>query len=149
MSLPIVYVRGYAGSTGHQRSFTPVLWVQHRRNPCAGGGHGEPHFYQFESPLLRLLIDSTDDGGPYRIFVRGGQEAHLDSRGPGTIDPKTVWIHRFYDDAASTFGRDPRKYQIEDTAADLLRLVDLILLKTGAEKVHLVAHSMGGSSAAP
>ena len=107
------------------------------------GGDGEPHLYQFESPLLRLLIDSTDDGGPYRIFVRRGQRP---TSTVGTRDyyPKTVWIHRFYDDAASTSGREPRKYQIEDAAADLLRLVDLILLKTGAEKVHLVAHFMEG-----
>ncbi|GAA4410087.1 hypothetical protein GCM10023168_29410 [Fodinibacter luteus] len=146
MNFPIVYVRGYAGSTGSINSAVddPFYGFNIGATHVRVGGDGEPHFYQFESPLLRLLIDSTDDGGPYRIFVHGGQEAYLDSRGRGTIDPKTIWIHRFYDDSASTFGRDPRKYQIEDAAADLLRLTDLIRLKTGAEKVHLVAHSMGG-----
>ena len=93
-SLPIVYVRGYAGSTGGINAAVddPFYGFNIGATHVRVGGDGEPHFYQFESPLLRLLIDSTDDGGPYRIFVRGGQEAYLDSRGPGTIDPKTVWI---------------------------------------------------------
>ena len=102
MSLPIVYVRGYAGSTGGINAAVddPFYGFNIGATHVRVGGDGEPHFYQFESPLLRLLIDSTDDGGPYRIFVHGGQEAYLDSRGPGTIDPKTIWIHRFYDDVS-------------------------------------------------
>jgi hypothetical protein len=146
MRLPIVYVRGFAGSTSgiNEAVDDPFYGFNLGGTHVRVGGDGEPHFYQFESPMLRLLIDRTEDGEAYQIFVHGGQEAYLTSRGDGEVDKNTVWIHRFYDAAASTFGKDPQSYRIENAAADLLRFIDLIRLKTGAEKVHLIAHSMGG-----
>src|SRR3954470_8774827 len=146
MKLPIVYVRGFAGSTSgiHEAVDDPFYGVNLGGTHVRIGGDSEPHFYQFESPMLRLLIDRAEDGEAYQILVHGGQEAYLASRGAGEVDKNTIWIHRFYDASASTFGKDPQKYRIENAAADLLRFVDLIRLKTGAEKVHLIAHSMGG-----
>jgi pimeloyl-ACP methyl ester carboxylesterase len=150
MKLPIVYVRGFAGSTSsiNEAVDDPFYGFNLGATHVRVGGDGEPHFYQFESPMLRLLIDRDEDGEAYQIFVHGGQEAHLNSRGAGQVDKNSIWIHRFYDESASTFGKDPRRYRIENAAADLLRFVDLVLLKTGADKVHLIAHSMGGLIAA-
>src|SRR4051794_13037002 len=146
MKLPIVYVRGFAGSTSgiNEAVDDPFYGFNLGATHVRVGGDGEPHFYQFESPMLRLLVDRDEDGEAYQILVHGGQEAYLNSQDAGKVGKNTIWIHRFYDESASTFGKDPQKYQIENAAADLLRLVDLVLLKTGAEKVHLVAHSMGG-----
>jgi hypothetical protein len=56
----------------------------------------------------------------------------------------TIWVHRFYDQAASTFGQRPAEFTLEKAAEDLFELVKLVKAKTGAERVHLVAHSMGG-----
>jgi hypothetical protein len=146
MKLPIVYVRGFAGSTSgiNEAVDDPFYGFNLGATHVRVGGDGEPHFHQFESPMLRLLIDRAEDGEAYQIFVHGGQEAYLNSRDAGKVDNNTIWIHRFYDASASTFGKDPQKYRIENAAADLLRFVDLVRLKTGAEKVHLIAHSMGG-----
>ena len=103
------------------------------------GAHGDPVFYQFESPLLRLMLDHD-----YRLFVKGGQAAWLARQPDGAVDPATVWVHRFYDVSASTFGQQPQGFQLERAAADLLSLVELVRRTMGAPRVHLVAHSMGG-----
>ena len=57
----------------------------------------------------------------------------------------TVWIHRFYDDAASSLRQNkPKDFSLERAAISLFNLIRLVLEKTGAPKVFLVAHSMGG-----
>ena len=53
-------------------------------------------------------------------------------------------MHRFYDRAASTFGQRPEAFTLERAAEDLYALEQLVRAKTGAPRVHLVAHSMGG-----
>jgi hypothetical protein len=84
---------------------------------CAG-------VYQFESPLLRLLNDED-----YRLLVRGDQHVYLDSRDDGTVPPATVWVHRFYDYAATTFGtsitRRPEDFDLEKAAERLYAFVQL------------------------
>lgn len=137
--LPIVYVRGFAGDTsGINKAVTdPFYGFNEGSTHVRVGGGGEPIFYQFESPLLRLHLDEG-----YKIFVEGGQMAYLDTH--DQIDPDSIWIHRFYDVSASTWADKPRAYSLEQAAEDLLELIEKIQAKTGAPRVCLVAHSMGG-----
>ncbi len=139
--LPIIYVRGYAGGTSgiDEQTADPFYGFNLGSTHVRVGAGGEPAFYQFESPLLRLMLDHD-----YELFVRGGQLAWLTQQPDGEVDPATIWIHRFYDVSASTWGAKPKEFDIEHAAADLLDLVELVLRKTGAPRVYLVAHSMGG-----
>lgn len=139
--LPILYVRGYAGGPSGIDAQTedPFYGFNLGSTHVRVGAHGDPSFYQFESPLLRLMLDHD-----YTLFVKGGQEAWLALQPDGEVDPATIWIHRFYDVSASTWADKPRAFSLENAAADLLTLIDLVRLKTGAPRVHLVAHSMGG-----
>jgi pimeloyl-ACP methyl ester carboxylesterase len=137
--LPIVYVRGFAGDTaGIDRAVTdPFYGFNDGSTHIRVGEELKPVFYQFESPLLRLHLDEG-----YSIFVEGGQMAYLD--GHDSIDPASIWIHRFYDVSASTWGRRPTEFRMETAAEGLLEMIERIRLKSGAPRVHLVAHSMGG-----
>src|SRR5215213_4865968 len=121
---PIVYVRGFAGGTSaiDDAVDDPFYGFNLGSTHVRVGGEGDPIFYQFESPLIRLMIDHD-----YELFVKGGQEQYLDSQDDGTVDPGSIWVHRFYDDAASTFGHDPVRFSIENAATDLLRLVEKVL----------------------
>ncbi|MFG2352732.1 esterase/lipase family protein [Streptomyces sp. NPDC048521] len=137
--LPIVYVRGYAGDTaGIDKMVTdPFYGFNQGSTHIRIGPDDAPCFYDFESPLLRLHLDEG-----YRILVDGGQALYL--AGHDSIPPETIWIHRFYDASATTWGGRPRAFRLETAAEDLLRLIDTVRAKSGAERVHLVAHSMGG-----
>src|SRR4051794_6647444 len=139
MTLPIIYVRGFGGGTsGIDRLVDdPFYGFNEGATHVRVGEDAEPHFYQFEGPLLRLLMDYQ-----YRLFVYGDQEAFLDS--PDPVDANSVWIHRFYDQAASTFGKKPQDFILEKAAENLFTLVQKVRRKTGAERVYLIAHSMGG-----
>jgi hypothetical protein len=141
--LPVVYVRGYAGSTpGIDAAVDdPFYGFNSGSTHVRVGRDEDPVFYQFESPLMRLMIDHDYDlkGGGL-----GGQLAWLEQQPDGEVPEATIWIHRFYDVSASTFGQHPEQYRIERAAEDLLTLVNLVRAKTGAPRVHLVAHSMGG-----
>jgi hypothetical protein len=146
---PIIYVRGFAGATsGIDRAVEDPFYGFNEGSVhvrVGGGLDSQPHFYQFESPMLRLLLDPHEPGQEkYQLMVQGDQRAFLRAQSAGSIDPMTIWIHRFYDQAASTFGRKPEDYRLEEAAKDLFRLVQEVRSKTGAPRVHLVAHSMGG-----
>ncbi|WKX73809.1 triacylglycerol lipase [Streptomyces sp. XD-27] len=137
--LPIVYVRGFAGDTSGINSVVkdPFYGFNEGSTHIRVGPDNQPSFYQFESPLLRLHLDED-----YRILVEGGQEAYLDAH--DDIPSHSIWVHRFYDVSASTWGAESREFRLEDAALDLLRLIEKLRDKTGAPRVHLVAHSMGG-----
>jgi hypothetical protein len=157
--LPIVYVRGYAGPTAgiDVAVDDPFYGFNSGATHVRVDGDGDPTFYQFEGPLLRLM---TDEG--YRLLVRGDQHQYLLDAEPGTVTPASLWVYRFYDQAATTFVPPPHGnvierlfrrvhqgvtadgFNIESAAAGLYDLITLIRLKTGAAKVYLVAHSMGG-----
>ncbi|UFR06942.1 hypothetical protein KBP30_39835 [Streptomyces sp. Go40/10] len=137
--LPIVYVRGYAGGTAGIDSAVkdPFYGFNEGSTHIRIGPENEPGFYVFESPLLRLHLDEG-----YHILVDGSQDNYLATH--DTIPPDSIWIHRFYDPSATTWGRAPREFQLETAAEDLLSLIDTIMQKSEAPAVHLVAHSMGG-----
>ncbi|MFD9544631.1 esterase/lipase family protein [Streptomyces sp. NPDC060022] len=137
--LPIVYVRGFAGDTSGINNVVmdPFYGFNEGSTHVRVGAGNRPSFHQFESPLLRLHLDEG-----YSILVEGGQEAYLDTH--ESVPPDSVWVHRFYDVSANTWDGTAEEFRLEDAAADLLRLVDKIRAKSGAPRVHLVAHSMGG-----
>jgi len=139
--LPIIYVRGYAGSTSgiDKAADDPFYGFNLGSTHVRVGGSGEPTFYQFESPLLRLILEEG-----YQLKVKGSQEQFLDQQEDGAVSPQTIWIHRFYDVSASTYAEKPQDFSLESAAQDLLRLVEKVRTKTGAPRVNLVAHSMGG-----
>jgi pimeloyl-ACP methyl ester carboxylesterase len=157
--LPIVYVRGYAGVTAtiNNEVDDPFYGFNKGATHVRVNGDGDPMYYQFEGPMLRLM---TDEG--YRLLVHGDQRVHLVEAEPGTLEPASIWVYRFYDQAATTFVAPPHRslverffdklhdsvtadgFDIETAAAGLYDLIMLIREKTGAEKVNLVAHSMGG-----
>lgn len=137
--LPIVYVRGFAGGTSGINNVVtdPFYGFNEGSTHIRIGTDNEPEFYQFESPLIRLHVDEG-----YQILVDGSQELYLDSR--DTIPSNSIWIHRFYDVSATTWGAGSTEFRMEFAAEDLLKLIDKIRRKSGAPQVHLVAHSMGG-----
>ena len=121
-------------------------------------GDGDPAFYQFEGPLVRLIGDEK-----YQVYVHGSQEQLLDDPAPQTaLGQASLWIYRFYDQAATTFQAPPHQnlverlitrgrqmvtadgFNIEKAAVELYDFIMKIRTRTGAPKVFLVAHSMGG-----
>jgi hypothetical protein len=139
--LPIIYVRGFAGGgAGIDTAVDdPFYGFNEGSVQVRVDGADRPAFHQFESPLLRLM---TDHG--YRLLVHGNQEAYLRQQAPGAVPSATVWVHRFYDELASTLTHDPAGFSLERAAQSLLDLVLLVRRTTGAPRVFLVAHSMGG-----
>ena len=158
--LPVVYVRGFAGGASgvNKQVDDPFYGFNDGSTHVRVGGDGDPIFYQFEGPLLRLMIDED-----YRLLVRGDQRAYLLSQQDEAVLPALIWSHRFYDAAATTFSAPARQgffhrileevqdriaapagFDIETAARELYDFIILIRAKTGTEKVYLVAHSMGG-----
>ncbi|WP_107054504.1 esterase/lipase family protein [Streptomyces sp. NRRL S-350] len=139
--LPLIYVRGFAGGTAgiDKQVDDPFYGFNDGSTHIRVGGDGNAQYYQFESPLLRLF---AEDG--YHPLVAGDPKAYLRSCEAASVDPATVWIHRFYDASADTFSKGAADFDIEAAARDLYELVRLVREKTGSDKVDLIAHSMGG-----
>ena len=157
---PIVYIRGYAGPTEgiNAQVEDPFYGFNAGSTHIRVAGNGDPAFYQFEGPLIRLIGDEH-----YKVYVHGSQQQVLDNPGAQPkLDPASLWIYRFYDQAATTFQAPPHLnlaerflsglrhkvtsdgFNIEQAAIGLYDLIMKIRARTGAEKVYLVAHSMGG-----
>ncbi|WP_310794827.1 alpha/beta hydrolase [Streptomyces sp. TLI_171] len=139
--MPLIYVRGFAGGTSgiDKQVDDPFYGFNDGSTHIRVGGDGNPQYYQFEGPLVRLF---AVDG--YRPLVSGDPKTYLESCGANTVPRATVWIHRFYDGAADSFGKQAVDFDLEQAARDLYELVQLVREKTGADKVNLIAHSMGG-----
>jgi pimeloyl-ACP methyl ester carboxylesterase len=157
VGLPVVYVRGFAGGErGIEAAVEdPFYGFNDGSVHVRVGRSGVPSFYQFESPLLRLMIDEG-----YELLVHGSQQRYLEEATDGTVPAKSIWVHRFYDTSAPSLTRDAyrpeadeqdtiapgeyRGFDLEAAANALLAFIELIKDKTGAPRVLLVAHSMGG-----
>jgi len=137
--LPLIYVRGFAGGGIDKAVEDPFYGFNQGSVHVRVDGLGDPRFHQFESPMLRLMIDES-----YRLLVQGDQRGYLDRSDDGKVDANTLWVHRFYDVSASTLTKRPAEFSLENAAADLFELIQLVLRKTDAPRVFLVAHSMGG-----
>jgi pimeloyl-ACP methyl ester carboxylesterase len=159
--LPIVYIRGYAGpTTGIDAQVDdPFYGFNKGATHVRVGGSGELAFYQFEGPMLRLMVDHN-----YQLLVHGDQDAYLQNSADGTVPAASIWVYRFYDQAATTFAAPPRRpffervftdigrhftaegFNIESAAAGLYDLIKVVQRKVDADdkRVILVAHSMGG-----
>ena len=140
--LPIIYVRGFAGGTSGIDSAVddPFYGFNEGSTHVRIGAVGEPQFYQFESPMMRLIADHR-----YNVLVGGDQDRLLATALDDSLPAETIWIYRFYDASASTFNAPPKPYCIEDAARGLADYIRLVAAKTqGVDQVYLVAHSMGG-----
>ena len=147
---PIVYIRGYAGPTSgiNTQVDDPFYGFNSGSTHIRVDGDGAPAFYQFEGPLVRLI---GDEG--YKVYVRGSQEQILDDPDPqAALDPASLWIYRFYDQAATTFQAPPHQnlaerlltlgrqkvtadgFNIEDAAVGLYDFIQKIRARTGAQK---------------
>ncbi|MDQ1585151.1 MAG: hypothetical protein QOH80_516 [Actinomycetota bacterium] len=141
-NLPIVYVRGFGGGqSGIDRAVDdPFYGFNEGATHIRVGAMGEPRFYQFEGPMLRLLLQQQ-----YTLRVGGSQQQQLLEAEAGALPPESVWIYRFYDASAGTFGQEPVPYKIGESAKGLADFIALVREKTvGNPRVNLVAHSMGG-----
>jgi hypothetical protein len=136
---PIVYVRGYAMTQGdiEQTVDDPFYGFNTGSTHVRQVESGHAAFYVFESPFVRLLTDHQ-----YADVFDGG-ELHVPA---GGAKQNTVWIFRYYDRTSRMFDDRPapQRLTIEDAAGQLRTFIEDILKQTEAEKVILVAHSMGG-----
>ncbi len=140
--LPIIFVRGFAGGQGaiDVAVDDPFYGLNEGSTHIRVGAGGQPRFYQFEGPLLRLINEQG-----YHVRVGGSQQQVLLSAGPGELPPDSVWIYRFYDEESGSFGNEPKPYDIGTSAQGLVSFISLVRSKTsGNPRVNLVAHSMGG-----
>ena len=140
--LPIVYVRGFAGGQGaiDAAADDPFYGLNEGSVHVRVGANGTPRFHQYEGPLIRLIKDQG-----YEVRIEGSQQQVLLDAEPNTLRTDSVWIYRFYDAAAGTFGTPPEPYDIQAAAQGVVDFIELVREKTaGRPPVYLVAHSMGG-----
>lgn len=142
-ALPIIYVRGYAMTQSVVESAVnlPYYGFNQGSTKIRAGVDGDPEFFIFESPLVRLMKEHkyTD----YFVRCENSEIEILKEIEDETVPQKSLWIYRYYDITSKEIGNDDRK-EMEYLAENLEVLVDYVLEQTGAPKVHLVAHSMGG-----
>lgn len=139
---PIIYVRGYAMTAAEiaATTATPYMGFNLGATKIRQRWNGEVIKHYFESPLIRLMKDF------------GYTDAYADGRQrDDQLDPKTIFIHRYYDVADEHFG-DGRAPSILEAAKELRQLIAQVRDQIAGEdeaarrdfRVYLVAHSMGG-----
>lgn len=141
--LPIIYVRGYAGTEAAVEAAveSPYYGFNDGSSKIRTGPAGDPELFLFESPLLRLLKEHAYED--FFAQVQSGIVRVLKSEDREAYPEKSLWVFRYYDETSREVGSGYRT-PIEDLGRSLVKLIDFVLLKTGAPRVHLVAHSMGG-----
>ncbi|HEX8523073.1 MAG TPA: alpha/beta hydrolase [Tepidisphaeraceae bacterium] len=140
---PIIYVRGYAGSqkdveeTVDDPTYGFNLGSTHIRQE----GDGIARKYLFMGPLARLI----KDWGYIDVVNAGNQSLDKTLEDPW-VPKKTIWIYRYYDPTSKTFDDQPsiERWTVEQAAENLAALIKDVKKLTGADKVNLIAHSMGG-----
>ncbi len=142
--LPIIYVRGYAGSDAEVDNTVadPYMGFNAGATVVRQDWEGVVHRHYFESPLVRLMKDHD-----YRDVYHVGDEMPLGAR----VSPRSVFIYRYYDDVSNLLGAGERR-DIEDYAEGLGALILQVRERICEDGfydpetfgVHLVAHSMGG-----
>ncbi len=140
---PLIYVRGYAATMAEIESTvaTPYMGFNLGSTKLRRDSQGKPVRFIFESPLIRLIKDFG-----YQDCYVGG-DFPVDE---GCMDPKTVWVFRYYEAVSDDLGSGER-LSVAQFAANLrefiLRVRHAVCTddeSRAAFKVNLVAHSMGG-----
>jgi hypothetical protein len=146
---PIIYVRGYAGTDSDIEDTVsdPYMGFNLGSTRIRTLWTGDTERYYFESPLVRLMKDFE-----YRdVYSAGLNNTEIDKVPPGTIEPRSITIYRYYDQVSSVFGAG-KQVTMEDFGrglSDLIiklrdRICDDDAAQKAAFKVYLVGHSMGG-----
>ncbi|MHC5598370.1 MAG: alpha/beta hydrolase [Nostoc sp.] len=139
--LPIIFVRGYASTQKdvEQTVDDPFYGFNTGSTHIRVDENENPKKFFFESPLLRLM---TDHG--YQPILDNQNVSNNIKSLSGQLY-KTIWIYRFYDATTPSFGSSSVvRQEIEEIAKGLKNLIENVKKTTGADKVYLVAHSMGG-----
>ena len=137
---PIIYVRGYAGTQSDVEETTddPMYGFNAGSTHIRLDQEGHADFFMFVSPFARLLKDFG-----YLDVIDGALQRVPDPDDPNRA--KTIWIYRYYDPTTKTFDRPGgRRLSIEEAAEGLREFIETVKGETGATKVILIAHSMGG-----
>ena len=135
---PIIYVRGYAGTQSEVEDTVddPFYGFNIGSTHIRVDHEGKAEFFAFESPFVRLITDHQ-----YLDVFDGS----LQKVGECKTPKQTIWIYRFYDPTSKTFDRPGgRRLSIEEAADGLREFIDDVLAETKADKIYLLAHSMGG-----
>lgn len=141
---PIIYVRGYAATLSEMEETvaTPYMGFNLGSTKTRLNYEDEVARFIFESPLIRLMkdedyVDAYDAGD----FVTE----------PKQVDPRSVWVFRYYEKSGGAGGEAERQGIVEfarELREFILRVRRQVCGGDPAEeakfRVHLVAHSMGG-----
>jgi PGAP1-like protein len=145
---PIIYVRGYAGTDDEVEDTVsdPYMGFNLGSTRIRTVWTGETERFYFESPLVRLMKDFQ-----YRdVYSAGLNTADIDEMPPGSMEPRSIVIYRYYDLVSSVFGAG-KQVAMEDFGKGLNKLIFKLRDRICSDeadrsefRVYLVGHSMGG-----